>query len=80
MGQHHYIDCETQDYQAVERGDKKFLVTLITSGLKTYDFIHFQEVVHGVPTKRTIGPLEVNFIEGSEHPGIVTGFCVLNWR
>lgn len=79
MGQHHQLQCETQYYQAVERGDMKFLV-LLNEGFKVYDYIYLNEVVRGIPTGRKIGPLEITYVQGSEHTGIMTGFCVLNWR
>jgi hypothetical protein len=77
--EHHYVDVETAEYQAFERGQKKFIITDSTAhDFKLYDMLYLVEVVKGVKTGRVSSPLEIQYILYAS-PDICTNCCVLNW-
>lgn len=79
MAEHHYLKTETQYYQAIERGEKKFELRKNDRNFKKYDMIHLEEVVEGVYTKRSLPPLEIQYVfKGGEY-GLKEGYCIINW-
>lgn len=77
--QHHYLKCETEFYQAIERGEKKFEIRKNDRNFQVYDMVYLQEVVRGIPTGRQIKPLEIkHFFEGGKY-GLEEGYCIFNW-
>lgn len=77
--QHHYLKTETEYFQAVERGEKKFELRINDRDFRKYDIIYFQEVVMGIPTGRELLGLAIQYIlEGPEF-GLLDGWCILNW-
>jgi hypothetical protein len=60
--QHHYLETETEYYQAIERGYKKFEVRLNDRNFNVGDILHLQESVNGILTGRELGQLEIRYI------------------
>jgi hypothetical protein len=77
--QHHYLKTETEYYQAVEQGKKKFELRLNDRDFKVHDYLHLQESVKGELTGREMLPLEIGYIlEGGKY-GLAEKYCILNW-
>ena len=77
--QHHYLKTETEFFQAVERGVKKFELRLNDRDFKVYDILHLEEVVSGVKTGRSLAPLEIKYILQGGVYGLDKDYCILNW-
>ena len=77
--QHHYLKCETEYYQAVERGYKKFEIRLNDRDFTLNDIVHLKEVVNGIETGRTLGNLEIKYILYGPAYGLLEDYCILNW-
>ena len=79
MSRHHYLKCETEYYQAVESGHKKFEVRLNDRGYKKHDLVHLKEVVNGIETGRTLGNLEIKYILYGPAYGLLEDYCIFSW-
>lgn len=81
--QHHYLKTETQYFQAVEKGEKKFEIRKNDRNFKVYDMVYFQETVNGVQTGRETRPFEIDYVitgkEAGKH-GLCQGYCIFNWQ
>ena len=77
--QHHYLKTETEYYQAIERGKKKFELRIDDRSYCVGDMIHLKEVVKGKSTGRELPPLEIRYILSGNKYGLKKGWCVLNW-
>ena len=77
--QHHYLKCETEYYQAVKRGDKKFEIRFNDRNFKKYDMVFLKETVNGIETGRTLGNLEIKYILYGPAYGLLEDYCILNW-
>ena len=78
--QHHYLKTETEYYQAVERGEKKFELRKNDRDFKKYDMLYLEEVVNGVKTGRRLPPVEVQYVlKDCAKYGLCDGYCILNW-
>jgi len=77
--QHHYLKCETEYFQAVERGKKKFEIRLNDRNFKTYDMVYLVEIVNGVATGRVIPGLEIQYIFTGGEYGLSSDYCIFNW-
>lgn len=80
--QHHYIKCETDFFQAVEHGEKRFELRKNDRNYRMYDCVYLQESVNGAKTGREIGPLEITYIlagKDAEKFGLVEGHCIFGW-
>ena len=77
--QHHYLKTETEFFQAVERGVKKFELRLNDREFKVYDILHLEEVVNGIKTGRKLAPLEIKYILQGGIYGLDKDYCILNW-
>lgn len=80
---HHYLKTETQFFQAIERGEKKFEVRFNDRDFNICDMLNLEETVNGVKTGRAIVNLEINYIlKGSEAErfGLKEGYCVMSWK
>ena len=77
--QHHRLKTETEYYQAVERGVKKFELRKNDRGFKVGDFLYLQEVVNGEHTGRNFAPLEVKYILHGGQYGLEEGYCIMGW-
>lgn len=76
---HFYLKTETQYYQAVIRGVKKFELRKNDKGFKVGDMVYLVEVVNGVETGRTTPPLEIRYVfEGGQY-GLDEEYCIINW-
>ena len=78
--QHHYLKCETEMFQAVERGEKKFELRNNYRNYKKYDMVYLREVVNGVETGRELPPVEIQFVlTGGNKWGLDQNYCIFNW-
>lgn len=77
--QHHYLKCETEYFQAVERGEKKFELRLNDRDYKARDIIYLNEVVNGKPTGRSIEGLVIKYIFYGGRYGLPENYCIFNW-
>lgn len=77
--QHHYLKTETEYFQAVERGEKKFELRVNDRDFKKYDMIYLEETVSGVYTGRKLPPLEIQYILYGGKYGLPETHCILNW-
>lgn len=77
--QHHYIKCETEYYQLIESGEKKFDFRKNDRNYQVYDIIILKESVNGVETGRVLEDLEILYILIGPVFGLPEGYCVFNW-
>lgn len=77
---HHELKTETEYYQAVEKGQKTFEVRKNDRDFKIFDMIVLQEVVKGVPTGRTLDPMEITYILPGGIYGIASDYCVMQLK
>ena len=77
--QHHYLKCETEAYQSVERGEKKFEVRNNDRDFKKFDMVYLEETVEGVRTGRISPPLEIQYVWLGEKYGLGKNYCIFNW-
>ena len=77
--QHHYLKCETEYFQAVERGEKKFELRENDRGFKVGDMVCLQETVNGVHTGRALPALEIRYVLYGEKYGLPVSYCIFNW-
>lgn len=78
---YHYLKTETEYFQAVERGEKKFELRKNDRDFKKYDLVTLEEVVNGVKTGRKTHPrFEIDYVlEGGKY-GLEKGYCIFNWK
>lgn len=60
--QHHQPKTETEFYQAVESGVKKFELRKNDRDFKRYDMVTLAEVVNGVYTGRKLPAFEIQYV------------------
>ena len=77
--QHHYLKTESEYYQDVERGKKKFELRKNDRNFKKHDLIYLLEVVNGIETGRSLPPVEVKYILMGGKFGLKKGYCIINW-
>ena len=80
--QHHYLKCETEFFQAVERGEKKFEIRKNDRNFKKYDMVYLKETVNGVETGRETSSLEIQHVltgKDAGKYGLCEGYCIFNW-
>ena len=77
--QHHYLKTETEYYQQIERGKKKFELRLNDRDFKVGDILHLQESVNGILTRRELPPLEIQYIFYGGKFGLDENYCIINW-
>ena len=78
--QHHYLKCETEYYQAIEKKLKNFELRKNDRDYKIYDMIHLQESVNGVRTGRELEPKEIIYILHGGKYGLKDGYCILQLK
>lgn len=77
--QHHELKTETSYFQAVVSGIKKFELRKNDRNFQQFDMVTLKEVVQGVATGRTWGPLEIKYVlEGGVY-GLPEDHCIFNW-
>jgi ASC-1-like (ASCH) protein len=77
--QHHYLKCETEYFQAVECGKKKFELRKNDRQFQPGDMVYLQEVVNGEPTGRELPPVEIKHVLLGGRFGLDPGYCIFNW-
>jgi len=77
--QHHYLKTETEYYQAVEQGLKKFELRKNDRNFQIYDMIYLEETVNGTYTGRKLQPMEIKYILQGGKYGLEEGYCILCW-
>ena len=77
--QHHNLKTETEYYQAVQRGQKKFELRKNDRDFKKCDMVILEEVVEGVKTGRKLPPVEIQYVLHGGKYGLSEGYCILNW-
>ena len=77
--QHHYLKTETEYYQAVECGTKKFELRKNDRNFKAYDIVCLIETVNGIQTGRQLSSLEIQYVlPGGKH-GLDPDYCIFGW-
>lgn len=76
---HHYLKTETEYYQAVGLGIKKFELRKNDRDFKTFDMLHLKETVNGVETGRQLQSKEITYVLKGGKYGLEEGYCILNW-
>jgi len=79
MARHHYIKCEANYYQAIERGEKKFEVRKNDRDYRLFDSVFLEESANGVKTGRFTGRLVIRYILYGPAFGLPEGYCIFNW-
>ena len=77
--QHHYLKCEVEFYQAIEKGEKKFELRKNDRDFQKHDIVHLQETMHGEYTGRKMFPIEIKYILVGGMFGLDMEFCIFNW-
>lgn len=80
---HHNLKTETEFFQEVERGLKKFEIRKNDRDFKQYDMVTLHEIVTvngGFKfTNRTLGPFEIKYVFLGRQFGLEEGYCIFNW-
>ena len=77
--QHHYLKTETEYFQAVENGNKRFELRKNDRNFNVYDLIYLQEVVDGRKTGRVSEPKEIKYVLKGGKYGLDKEYCIVNW-
>ncbi len=77
--QHHHLKTETEYYQAVEAGTKKFELRKNDRDFKVYDMVYLEETVNGKYTGRKLDPFEIKYIFHGGQYGLGEGYCLFCW-
>jgi len=77
--QHHYLKTETQYYQAIEHGKKKFELRKNDRNFQIGDMIYLEEVVGVIKTGRILPPFEIQYIMYGGEFGLNKDYCIINW-
>ena len=77
--QHHYLKTETQYYQAIEHGKKKFELRKNDRNFQIGDMIYLEEVVGVIKTGRILPQFEIQYIMYGGEFGLNKDYCIINW-
>lgn len=77
--QHHHLKTETEYYQAIEKGLKKFELRQNDRNFQIGDMIYLEETVNGAYTGRKIAPMEIKYILFGGNFGLEEGYCIMCW-
>ena len=77
--QHHYLKTETEYFQAIERGHKKFELRKNDRDFQKYDMVYLEEVFNGEKTGRSLPPVEIQYLIHGEKFGLRKGYCIFCW-
>lgn len=77
--QHHYLKTETEYYQQVERGIKKFELRKNDRNFQPHDMVYLEEVVNGIKTGRSMPPVEIQYVLVGGKFGLPEDYCIFNW-
>ena len=75
----HDLKCETEYFQAVESGKKKFEIRKNDRDFKRLDLVILHEVVEGIYTGRSIRLPRIQYIMYGPVFGLADGWCIFNW-
>lgn len=79
MRQHHYLKTETEYYQAVEKGIKRFELRKNDRDFKIFDILYLEETINGIYTGRKLPPIEIKCILHGGKYGLDKNYCILSW-
>ena len=79
MRKNHYLKTETEYFQAVEKGNKKFELRKNDRNFEVGDRIYLEETIEGIKTGRELPPLEIMYILKGGKYGLEEDYCILNW-
>lgn len=79
MRQHHYLKTETEYYQAIEQGKKKFELRKNDRNFQVHDIVVLEEVVNGVKTGRSLPQIEILYVLKGGKYGLPEDYCIFNW-
>ena len=77
--QYHHLKCETEYYQAIERGEKKFELRKNDRDFKVGDVVYLDEVLNGIATGRTLPYIEIQYVFTGGKYGLPEDYCIFNW-
>jgi hypothetical protein len=77
--QHHYLKTETEYYQAVDQGIKKFELRKNDRNFIVGDILYLEETVYGIKTGRSLPPLRIQYILYGGKYGLDENYCIINW-
>ncbi len=77
--QHHYLKTETEYYQDIEEGLKKFELRKNDRDFKIGDFLILEETVNTIKTGRKMFQFEIKYILHGGKFGLQEGYCILCW-
>jgi len=77
--QHHYLKTETEHYQAIERGFKKFELRKNDRNFQVGDMVYLEEVVNGIKTGRSLPQFEIQYVLTGGKYGLPDDYCIFNW-
>jgi len=77
--QHHHLKTETEYFQAIERGKKKFELRKNDRNFQVGDMVYLEETVNGTYTGRTLTPIEIMYILTGGKYGLEEGYCIFCW-
>lgn len=77
--QHHHLKTETEYYQAVEKGLKKFELRKNDRDFQIGDMLYLEETVNGTYTGRKLLPMEIKYILHGGKYGLEEGSCIVCW-
>lgn len=75
----HPLKTESEYYQAVLNGQKKFEIRVNDRDFAIGDLVYLEEMLNGEYTGRQLGPLEIKYIFEGERFGLAEGSCIFNW-
>lgn len=77
--QYHNLKTETEYFQAIERGKKKFELRNNDRNFQIGDMVYLEETVNGIYTGRILPPLEIMYILTGGKFGLQEGYCIFSW-
>ena len=76
---YHYIKCEREYFEAVDRGEKCFELRINDRDYRVGDRLILLEAVEKKETGRKLEPIEIIYIlHGGQH-GLEEGYCILSF-
>ena len=74
--QHHHLKTETEYYQQLEAGVKRFELRKNDRNFQKGDYLHLEETVNGQYTGRALH-MEVKYILHGGKFGLEEGYCIM---
>ena len=76
---HHHLKTETEYFQAIELGFKKFEFRKNDRNYQVNDLLYLEETENGVYTGRRLPPKEIKYIFYGGKYGLPEGYCIMCW-